>query len=53
MMKTLVPMNSQVSHVIIYSAPFWDSKGKNGFKFITTLLVVKTVRKEKREKKIN
>ena len=31
MIKTLVPVNSQVSHVIIYSVPLWDKKGKKRF----------------------
>ena len=45
-------MNSQVSHNLV-SSEFRIKREKNGFQFIATLheLVVKTVRKEKREKK--
>ena len=50
--KTLVSMNSQVSHNLV-SSEFRIKREKNGFQFIATLheLVVKTVRKEKGEKK--
>ena len=50
--KTLVSMNSQVSHNLV-SSEFRIKREKNGFQFIATLheLVIKTVRKEKREKK--
>ena len=45
-------MNSQVSHNLV-SSEFRIKREKNGFQFIATLheLVVKTVRKEKGEKK--
>ena len=50
--KTLVSMNSQVSHNLV-SSEFTIKREKNGFQFIATLheLVFKTVRKEKGEKK--
>ena len=45
-------MNSQVSHNLV-SSEFMIKREKNGFQFIATLheLVIKTVRKEKGEKK--
>ena len=45
-------MNSQVSHNLV-SSEFTIKREKNGFQFIATLheLVIKTVRKEKGEKK--
>ena len=45
-------MNSQISHNLV-SSEFRIKREKNGFQFIATLheLVVKTVRKEKGEKK--
>ena len=45
-------MNSQARHNLVISE-FRIKRGKNGFQFIATLheLVIKTVRKEKGEKK--
>ena len=50
--KTLVSMNSRVSHNLA-SSEFRIKREKNGFQFIAILheLVIKTVRKEKGEKK--